>query len=396
MKSSIKELIVEKISGEWGDESTNGEGVKIIRTTNFTNLGIINYDKIVTRQIEEKKVEKKHLRNGDIIIEKSGGSPTQPVGRVVFFNLDTDEKILCNNFTAILRPNKDLVNPKYFFYQLHIAHQRGKTKRFQHKTTGIINLQLDKYLDEKIEVPSFSQQIQIANILSEAETLIDQRKQSIALLDEFLKSTFLEMFGDTTTNRKKWDKVELKYFGEIITGNTPPRNNPENYSSKFIEWIKTDNITSENSYISSAVEYLSETGLKNARTVESGALLVACIAGSIESVGRAALTNRKVAFNQQINAIQPNDDVSSLFLYWLFKISKSYIQNAASSGMKKILTKGGFEKIKMIKPPVELQAQFADIVIKTESLKEQYKNSLLELENLYGSLSQRAFKGELK
>ena len=64
--------------------------------------------------------------------------------------------------------------------------------------------------------------------------------------------------------------------------------------------------------------------------------------------------------------------------------------------MKKILTKGGFEKIKMIKPPKELQTQFANIVTKTEILKEQYKNSLQELENLYGSLSQRAFKGELK
>ncbi|NEW83194.1 MAG: hypothetical protein GZ094_12615 [Mariniphaga sp.] len=63
--------------------------------------------------------------------------------------------------------------------------------------------------------------------------------------------------------------------------------------------------------------------------------------------------------------------------------------------MKKILTKGEFEKIKMIKPSTDLQIQFAQIVEKTEVLKEQYKSSLQELENLYGSLSQRAFKGEL-
>jgi type I restriction enzyme S subunit len=250
--------------------------------------------------------------------------------------------------------------------------------------------------DLVIPLPSLPDQIQIANILSKAETLIEQRKESIALLDEFLKSSFLEMFGDCTTNRKKWKKVELKQFGKIITGNTPPRNNDENYSSNFIEWIKTDNIPSENTYITSAAEYLSESGLKYARTVESGALLVACIAGSIQSVGRAALTNRKVSFNQQINAIQPNEEVEPLFLYWLFKISRKYVQDGASNGMKKILTKGGFEKIKMIKPPIELQTQFATIVTKSETLKEQYKKGLVELENLYGSLSQRAFKGELK
>ena len=63
--------------------------------------------------------------------------------------------------------------------------------------------------------------------------------------------------------------------------------------------------------------------------------------------------------------------------------------------MKKILTKGGFEKIKMIKPPIELQTQFAQIVEKTDALKTQYQQSLQELENMYGSLSQKAFKGEL-
>lgn len=238
-------------------------------------------------------------------------------------------------------------------------------------------------------------QLQIANLLSKAENLIAQRKESIRLLDEFLKSTFLEMFGECTKNEKNWKKVDLKHFGEIITGNTPSRNNDENYSSNFIEWIKTDNIPVDGTYITNAVEYLSESGLRYARTVESGALLVACIAGSIQSVGRAALTNRKVSFNQQINAIQPNEDIEPLYLYWLFKISRKYIQDAASNGMKKILTKGGFEKIKMIKPPIELQTQFAQIVEKTEALKTKYQQSLQELENLYGSLCQKAFNGEL-
>lgn len=289
--------------------------------------------------------------------------------------------------------NKRLFSPLFIYRFL-----QTKSEHLKRKATGATIMHINRKSLEQLEIPciDINQQLHIANILSKAEILITQRKESIALLDEFLKSTFYDMFGDSTSNKRKWDKVELRYFGEIITGNTPPRNNPKNYSSKFIEWIKTDNITGESTYITNAVEYLSETGLKNARAVESGALLVACIAGSIESVGRAALTNRKVSFNQQINAIQPNDEVSPLFLYWLFKISKSYIQNAASSGMKKILTKGGFEKIKMIKPPKELQTQFANIVTKTEAIKEQYKSSLQELENLYGSLSQRAFKGGLK
>jgi len=286
----------------------------------------------------------------------------------------------------VLKIDEKIASVKYVFYFLKTIKlpESGYSRHF-------------KYLkDVKLPITErLSDQLHIANILNRAENLIAERKESIRLLDEYLKSTFLEMFGDPTINNKGWRNLELKEFGNIITGNTPSRKDDENYSSKTIEWIKSDNINSDKMFISEAVEYLSEKGFSSARSVDNGALLVACIAGSIESIGRAALTNRKVSFNQQINAIQPFNDVSPLFLYALFKLSKYYIQNQATKGMKKILTKGEFEKIKMIKPPLELQNEFANIVEKTETLKFQYQSSLQELENLYHSLSQQAFKGEL-
>ncbi|WP_288406475.1 restriction endonuclease subunit S, partial [uncultured Acinetobacter sp.] len=187
----------------------------------------------------------------------------------------------------------------------------------------------------------------------------------------------------------------LKDLGKISTGNTPPRNDRANYDGDFIEWIKTDNITRDAIFITPASEFLSEVGARKARTVTNGALLVACIAGSVESIGRAALTDRTVSFNQQINAIQPGKDVNPRYLYILFKLSQTYIQSHATKGMKKILTKGDFEKITMIKPPIEIQNQFAVIAEKIETLKSRYQQSLTDLECLYGALSQRAFNGEL-
>lgn len=248
----------------------------------------------------------------------------------------------------------------------------------------------------KIPVPdNFDDQIRIAYLLGKVEGLIAQRKQHLQQLDDLLKSVFLEMFGDPVRNEKGWGKPELKAFGKISTGNTPPRNEPANYDGDFIEWIKTDNITGDAVFVTPATERLSDVGVKKARTVTNGALLVACIAGSVESIGRAALTDRSVSFNQQINAIQPNKDVNPLYLYGLFKLSRAYIQSHATKGMKKILTKGDFEKITMIKPPVEIQNQFAVIVEKIEGIKSRYQQSLTDLGALYGALSQQAFKGEL-
>lgn len=247
----------------------------------------------------------------------------------------------------------------------------------------------------KLPLPLIDNQICIAHLLGKVEGLIAQRKQHLQQLDDLLKSVFLEMFGDPARNEKGWDKPELKAFGKISTGNTPPRNEPANYDGDFIEWIKTDNITGDAVFVTPATEHLSEVGAKKARTVTSGALLVACIAGSVESIGRAALTDRTVSFNQQINAIQPGKDVNPLYLYGLFKLSRAYIQSHATKGMKKILTKGDFEKITMIKPPVEIQNQFAVIVEKVEGIKSRYQQSLTDLESLYGALRQKAFNGEL-
>jgi type I restriction enzyme S subunit len=287
----------------------------------------------------------------------------------------------------VLHVNKEKADPKYIYYFLKSVKltDAGYSRHF-------------KYLKEiKIPVPeSIDDQIKIARLLNHVETLIIQRKESILLLDKLLQSKFFEMFGDNVHNLKGWEKVPLSKFGLIITGNTPPRSDSQNYSKDFIEWIKTDNITEESIIITRSKEYLSEKGLKKSRFIEKGALLVACIAGSIDSVGRASLTDRKVSFNQQINAIQPNEEINPYYLYWLFKNSRTYVQNHATKGMKKILTKGLFEKILMIKPPVELQKQFGTLVEKVEAVKSEYQTSLKELENMYGVLSQKAFKGELK
>ena len=247
----------------------------------------------------------------------------------------------------------------------------------------------------KLPLPTLKDQIRIAHLLGKVEGLIAQRKQHLQQLDDLLKSVFLEMFGDPVRNDMGWDKPSLPAFGKISTGNTPPRNDASNYGGQYIEWIKTDNIAADSVFVTTAAEYLSESGVNRARTVSKGALLVACIAGSVESIGRAALTDRTVAFNQQINAIQPAKDVSPFFLYGLFKLSRSYIQSQASKGMKKILTKGDFEQIRMIKPPFESQQKFAQVAERIESVKVDYQRSLADLKILYGALSQKAFKGEL-
>jgi type I restriction enzyme S subunit len=278
-----------------------------------------------------------------------------------------------------------LISPKFGYYFLKTVQlpEIGYERSF-------------KYL-KRINVPILPivEQNKIVSILDKASSLLNKRELTIKLLNELTRASFLKMFGDPVINNKNWDKVPLSDFGDIITGNTPSRKNPNFYDANFIEWIKTDNIIKDSIYPTTAAEYLSSKGANVGRIASTGAVLVTCIAGSLSSIGRTALLNRRAAFNQQINAIQPNQNISSTFLLHLIRNSAQYIQSYATKGMKKIITKGDFQKIRFINPPLELQVKFENIVDEINESSIKIRNSKVDMTTLFNSLIQKVFNGQL-
>ncbi|WP_289811627.1 restriction endonuclease subunit S, partial [Thomasclavelia cocleata] len=114
--------------------------------------------------------------------------------------------------------------------------------------------------------------------------------------------------------------------------------------------------------------FLSEKGVEVGKTVDKNSILMACIAGSIASIGRICVTDRTVAFNQQINAIVPQK-YNILFLYVLLKISKDYLTEDINMALKGILSKSKLEKKQFIVPPIELQNKFSDFVRQVDKSK---------------------------
>lgn len=387
----LGDVFERQITGEWGSECLETKtGTNILRTTNFTSDGVINYNNVVVRSIEKSKVESKRLHYGDIILEKSGGTDKTPVGRVVFCDpyIETGT-YLCNNFTQAMRVNPSMAVPKYVFYFMWNLHWSGKTELMQNKTTGIRNLQVKSYLNQALPLPSLDEQRRIAATLDKVTDLISKRRQQLEKLDELVKARFVKMFGDPVNNPKHWNKIALGDRCKIVTGNTPSRTDPANYGS-FIEWIKSDNINTPSMFLTEAQEYLSEVGFQKCRFVESGSLLMTCIAGSIGCIGNVAVTNRRVAFNQQINAVVPVQD-NVLYLYWLMQLSKPTIHNTINMALKGILSKGQLSEMFFPFPPVELQNEFATFAEHTEKTKATISQSLESLETLKKALMQEYF-----
>ncbi len=291
--------------------------------------------------------------------------------------------------TGIL-PSKNH-SPEYLFHYL-----RTQRKRILGKAWGNAQPHISQQFvkDLVIPLPSLSDQIQIANILSKAETLIEQRKQSIALLDELLKSSFLEMFGSPMINEKDWEKVSLSKLGSIERGvsKNRPRNSPELLGGKY-PLIQTGVVTNSGLFITSYKHTYSELGLKQSKLWKKGTMLITIAA----NIAQTSILTFDACFPDSIAGFITNEkEANTIYVHFLFSFLQKIIEKNAPQMAQKNINLAFLRSLKVPKPPIELQTQFAQLVEKTEALKEQYKNSLQELENLYGSLSQQAFKGELE
>lgn len=182
----VKTYVDDSFPGEWGTEDTIGDGVKVIRTTNFTNSGKLNLADVVTRSIEDRKVSRKQIKKYDTILERSGGTADNPVGRVVLF--EEDDLFLCNNFTQVLR-FKD-IDPRFAFYSLYYFYQTSKTaiRSMGSKTTGIQNLNMSKYLEIGIPNASDEEQKEFVAIAEQADKSKFELRKSIDAIDAVIKS----------------------------------------------------------------------------------------------------------------------------------------------------------------------------------------------------------------
>ena len=183
----LSDFIESSFPGEWGTDDANNTGTKVIRTTNFTNEGRIDYTNVVTRQIDANKIKKKKLQHGDIILERSGGTNENPVGRVVLFN--EDGTYIFNNFTQLLRPIED-VNNIYLFYSLFNYYHLNKhqIRSMGAKTTGIQNLNMELYMKNPIYDAPMDVQDSFATIFEQADKSKFELRKSIEAIDAVIKS----------------------------------------------------------------------------------------------------------------------------------------------------------------------------------------------------------------
>lgn len=179
--SPLRDLLIssDSIAGDWGDN--NGEVLlSVLRSTNFTNDGHLDLTDVARRCFAANKADRLALKPNDLLLERSGGGPDQPVGRVVFIEADLPGYGF-GNFVHRLRVDSNKVEPRYLRWVLHEIHRSGVVERLQYQTTQMRNLDFRDYMRLPVPKPPLQEQSKIASAIDECDQLIRVTKQMIGI-----------------------------------------------------------------------------------------------------------------------------------------------------------------------------------------------------------------------
>lgn len=386
--------IIDVRDGTHDSPKYQNQGYPLITSKNINNNKIdfstVNF---ISEEDYNKINSRSQVDNGDILMPMIG-----TVGNPVL--VDTKQKFAIKNVALFKLSNNEVVMGKYFYYLLCsdiVKKQLEKSKRGG--TQNFVSLK--NLRDLRIPIVELNKQEKIVTILDKSYELIKIRKKQLELLNELVKSRFVEMFGDPVKNVMQWEKILCKEATLKIGSGATPKGGNSSYKDEGISLIRSMNVYNNN-FVENNLAYIDDEQaekLKNVEVKRNDVLLN--ITGA--SVARCCIVPPKyipARVNQHVSILRCEDTkILPIFLCYQFtneNYQRLLWEIASNSGAtREAITKQQIENLEVIIPPIELQNQFADFVTKVDKLKFEMERSLKKLEDNFNSLMQKAFKGEL-
>lgn len=209
----LKNVFTKNDAGEWGGEPDEN-AIGVIRSTNFNNNGILDLSDVAYRTLKPSKKKEKLLEINDILIERSGGSDTQPVGRVGLITKEIlKEEFVFANFIQRIAVDES-INSTYLYYCLQQMYEMGITTGMQNQTTGIRNLDWKLYSRTVLPKPSKSEQTAIASILLKVDKAIENVQNIIKAAEKLKKALMQNLLTGKMKPDGSFRKEEEFYIDE--------------------------------------------------------------------------------------------------------------------------------------------------------------------------------------
>ncbi|GEN57788.1 restriction endonuclease subunit S [Halolactibacillus alkaliphilus] len=368
----------------------SNKGYRIIRITNVQKGIIVGESPKYYSDKDMVGLERYKLFENDILLSLTGN-----VGRVGIMNNSLLPAAL-NQRVACLRLKNDDVCYKYLFYYLN-------SDEFENlcieNANGIAqkNLSTSFLKTVSIPIPPLDIQKKIIEVLDKSQELVDKRKEQITALSNLKQSIFYDIFGDPQLNNKKW---KLCKIGDLTKKTQYGSSKKASLTDGEFAMLRMNNITYKGDVVLDELKYVNlDEKEKEKHLVHKGELLFNRT-NSKELVGKTAVYdhNEPIAYAGYLIKLIPNELANSYFIsgYLNSNYGKRYLYNLAKNivGMANINAKE-LRGIPIYMPPKKLQDEYGYKIKKINKSIDLFKQGQTELEMLYGSLMQKAFKGEL-
>ncbi|NEO11080.1 MULTISPECIES: restriction endonuclease subunit S [unclassified Moorena] len=302
----------------------------------------------------------------------------------------------------VLSAKKNNIDQNYFY---HLLGSNNLYSEFSRRAAGttVKNLNINLVSGVKVNLPPLEEQKRIAAILDKADSIRRKRKDAIALTEELLRSTFLDMFGDPVTNPKGWEIKQLEnllaepfqngaYFPKEKYSTSNNSVEMVHMSDAFYGVVKTGHLKRVLATAEEIKKYevITNDVLINRRSLNYEGAAKPCLISTL---------NGPLIFESSLIRVRVNQKVMDPIFFFSYMLQPQaraafvfpFVTQSTISG----INQAGLKKIKVIVPPIDLQLKYKQIYQKTTSSISNYKNNFDRTDNLFNSLLQKAFRGEL-
>lgn len=402
----LKSALTKNDAGDWGYEPIEGNANGILRSTNFTNQGILDLSDVAYRTLKPQKLAEKKLSAGEIIIERSGGSDTQPVGRIGFITPEiADNNYAFANFIQRIAVD-ETIEPKYLYYCLQQMYEMGITASMQYQTTGIRNLDWKLYTKSILPKPKPEEQKAIATILSKVDEAIKATENSIKAAEKLKKSLMQNLLTGKLKPDGTWRKEDEFYkhekFGncpvgwhwgrlseiaDIVAGQSP---SGEFYNEDGIGTPMLNGPTEFTDLHPIPVQFTT----KVTKLCQIGDILFT-VRGS--STGRMNIADQEYCIGRGIAAIRAKEGSDIDFIYYtLVTISEKILAEAKGAGTTfPNVSRGELLKKWVLIPDID-QSEISSKIKSVDAFLKEKQKKVFTIQRLKKSLMQNLLTGKVR
>ena len=324
-----------------------------------------------------KNSSAKYFPKGSIAIAMYGAT----IGKTSILNFSTTTNQAC----AVGIPNKNIISTEYLYYfiksQENIFIQKGQGGAQPNISQALIK-------EHKIPLPPLPEQTRIAAILDQADKIRQKRRCAAALADGFLRSVFLEMFGDPVSNPKGWEVRKFEEVGSLDRGKSKhrPRNDPKLLGGNH-PLIQTGDVANCNGYIKTYTATYSDLGLAQSKKWQSGTLCITIAA----NIAKTGILTFDACFPDSVVGFLPNAQVTTEYVrFWLSFLQKILEDKAPESAQKNI-NLAILKSLEIPVPDIEKQRLFSKICADYYVISDKLELQASQADMLFQSLSQQFF-----